>query len=700
MEKEIVKLGIDLGTTNTLACYIEKGKPKLLKFPGGTILPSVVYMEEDGRLLVGNTAYKRYPSDPVNGIRSSKTDMGDFNKKYTIRGKQFTPTDIAALILGEVKKTILKKMKKSEEEMTVEALITVPAYFDMNQKDETKRAGERAGLKVLGIITEPSAAAIANIKAAGIDKEKIFVVDLGGGTFDVSILEAVGNGYEPLAVGGNKHLGGDDFDKCIITKIKKFIEDDITIDLTSLETSKLSYKDYYLMVGQIEKEAREAKEALSEDMTYNVDIPNLFSYNNEPYNLERTISRTDFYSWAAPLFEQIKSVIYQVFTDRPEIRLADIDRVILAGGSCYIPKIKEDVESIFHKSTEAEIPRETMVVTGAAFVASSADGVSPDMIKDIISHSLGIRVLNKDNSVDEFEAILARGKVYPYKNTKTFTTTMDYQETVAIEIYEAGDQKENIKELFAHDGTPYHQLYGSFELNGIQKAKKGIPQIEVTFSYDGGNQLVVTAEDMLTHSKKTVQIEKGKKIETKNRVQPVSFELLIDISGSMKGKKIQEAKAAASKLVAEILDLKTHAIGIATFGDNAEGISRLSQNRQELLNKIARIDAGNNWTNMQAGIAYGSRVLSDNSKKKVLLIVTDGSPCTGGNDSRDETDTIQAADKAHAEGIDIITIAVGRSANSAFLHRIATSGMDYTIDSMDKLAETFETAVKQYLQVK
>jgi Ca-activated chloride channel family protein len=183
-------------------------------------------------------------------------------------------------------------------------------------------------------------------------------------------------------------------------------------------------------------------------------------------------------------------------------------------------------------------------------------------------------------------------------------------------------------------------------------------------------------------------------------VQPVSFELLIDISGSMKGNKIQEAKAAASKLVAEILDLKTHEIGIATFGDNAEEISQLSQNKQELLNKIERIDAGNHWTNMQAGIEYGSRILIKNSKKKVLLIVTDGSPCTGGSDSRDEANTKKAADKAHAEGIDIITIAVGRSANTGFLHRIATTGMDYTIDSMDKLAETFETAVKQYLQVK
>ena len=274
MEK--IRVGIDLGTTNTLACYMKDSKPALVKFPGGKMLPSVLYLKEDNTLLIGEKARKQGIFDPVNRICSSKTHMGDFKKKWELRGRKFTPTDVAAEILKEVKKRIIKKTK-ADADAEVEAVITVPAYFTSNQIDETKKAGEQAGMKVLGIVTEPRAAAIANIKELSIEQQKIIVVDLGGGTFDISILEANYDQYDTLAVDGDRMLGGDNFDERIYTYFKTLIEDDLGIDLGSQEASGLSYEEYYSTVGRIEEEACRAKEELSEQNEYEVVIPNLFT---------------------------------------------------------------------------------------------------------------------------------------------------------------------------------------------------------------------------------------------------------------------------------------------------------------------------------------------------------------------------------------------------------------------------------------
>lgn len=579
MEK--IRIGVDLGTTNTLACYMKGGKPDIIKFPGsGNLLPSILYLEENGSILIGEKARKRGVYDPLNSIRSSKTEMGNFNKVWTLRGRKFTPTDVATEILKEVKKGVIKKTK-AESNAEIEAVITVPAYFTSNQIDETKKAGERAGLTVLGIVTEPRVAAIANIKELGIEEQKVFVVDLGGGTFDVSILEANKMQYNTVAVDGDRRLGGDNFDERLFDYIRNYIEDDLGIDLSEQKTSGLSYNEYYSMIGRIQEAACEAKKELSDEDVYGVNIPHLFPYKNQNYFLEMEITREHFEDLCKDLFEKVTNRIYKVFQSIKNIEIKDIDNVILAGGSCYIPKIREDVEKIFKKSADTTMDRSTMVVVGACFIADTWDDLS-DRGRDIISHSLGIEILRNDGKLI-LSKLLKRGEVYPCSKKEMFTTTFDNQENVSITIYEAGSDKEDIEETETIDKNnqrkAVHDLYGSFELSGIQKAAKGVPQIEVTFEYDRSRLLTVTAEDKVTGAKKTVVVTKGVTAPITPHIEPVDFELLIDISGSMSGEPLAQAKQAAVKLINEIIDLNVHRLGIIGFGWRVEEISPLTKEK-------------------------------------------------------------------------------------------------------------------------
>lgn len=328
MEK--IRIGVDLGTTNTLVCYMKEGKPNIIKFPGsGNMLPSILYLEEDGSILVGEKARKKGVYDPLNSIRSSKTEMGNFKKTWTLRGHKFTPTDVATEILKEVKKGVIKKTK-AESNTEIEAIITVPAYFTSNQIDETKKAGERAGLTVLGIVTEPRAAAIANIKELRIEKQKVFVVDLGGGTFDISILEANKKQYNTVAVDGDRKLGGDNFDEKLFEYIKSYIEDDLGIDLKKQENSGLNYNEYYSMLGKIQEAACEAKKELSDEERYEIIIPNLFPYKNQTYSLEIMITREQFQELCKDLFEKVTNRIDKVFRETKGIEIKDIDNVIFS----------------------------------------------------------------------------------------------------------------------------------------------------------------------------------------------------------------------------------------------------------------------------------------------------------------------------------------------------------------------------------
>jgi len=696
MEK--FRIGVDLGTTNTLVCYMKGGKPMMLKFPGGNMLPSVLYVDEDNSILVGNLAKKKGKRDPLNQIRSSKTEMGNFEKKWVLRGRTFTPTDVATEILREVKKAVIKKVRP-EGDLEVEAVITVPAYFTANQIDETKRAGEQAGLTVLGIITEPRAAAIANIKENDIENQKILVADLGGGTFDVSLLEAGRAEYRTLAVDGDRRLGGDDFDERLATYIQSFIEDDLGIDLSSQSASGLEYNTYYRVMADIHEAACETKIELSEETSYEVIVANLLPYKDTMYSLQLPITREKFESLCEDLFRKIRDRISKVFVDTG-LTPDDVHSVILAGGSCYIPRIKADVEMFMGQSTDTTMDRSTMVAIGACFVADTWDDPAERDVMDIISHSLGIEVLRDDGTL-AFAKLLRRGDVYPCSASREFTTVSDNQERVAITIYEAGSDREDIEDLMESrpDGSqqPIHDLYGAFTLDGIRKARKGEPRIRVTFEYDRSRLLTVTAEDITedgTGARKRIQVTKGMRAEpAQGKADPVDFVLLIDVSYSMDGSPIRQAREATHKLVHEIIDLKTHQLGIVSFGSRVKEVCPLTSDQERLAQGIDGLTVYGG-TEMAGAIRMGAAALRGSKRRKVLLLVTDGDP-----NNRRSTD--DEARKAKQEGVDIITIAVGAGADQQYLAQLASKiDFAFSIKTMDQLGKIFRTAVERICPIK
>ena len=271
-------LGIDLGTTNTLACYFVGGKKRLLKFPPGeTMLPSVVFTDDDGKVTVGQMAQNQGVVQPDNMISSSKTFIGnlELNKTWNCGGKIYTPTDVATEILREVRRQFIKRVKL-DDNAEIGAVITVPAYFNDNQRDETRKAGEAAGFHVMWILEEPTAAAIEAVHEKQLDK-KVFVVDIGGGTFDLSVLEAdhENHTYRAVAIDGDDRLGGDNFDKIIQRKLISKIEDDVKINLDDAESAMLDETEYNKLMHRLLTEARKIKEGLSETQQYEVNLPNL-----------------------------------------------------------------------------------------------------------------------------------------------------------------------------------------------------------------------------------------------------------------------------------------------------------------------------------------------------------------------------------------------------------------------------------------
>ena len=524
-------VGIDLGTTNTLACYLKRGRPNFIRFAGsGEMLPSVLYVDEEKNIFVGEKAKKRGVIDPLNVIRSSKTYMADFGKTWTVHEKTFTPTQVAAEILSEVKRQIIKKLH-CDDDTKISAVITVPAYFTANQKDETKKAGVDAGFNVLQIITEPMAAAVAVVHELGLD-EKIFVVDLGGGTFDISVLQAdqANHTYRALDIDGDRKLGGDDFDALIYEYFIELIQRDTKLDLSEQEISGLDYNEYYSMTGRVREAAEDAKIALSEQETYTADLMNLFTYRGKTYDFTVDFTREKFNEICQPLFEKVTSRIKKFIANSDKFTLDEIGTVILAGGSCHIPKVKSDVEKIFGKRTDTQLDLGTLVAVGACFVAQTFSGVKTELepseklepaenqvaqtenqdvpaetekFEDIISHSLGVEVLAPDGISRVLSKIIFKGDVYPCEKTKLYTTTMDNQTTIPIYIYEAGSDCENIADIDAHE------YYGDLLLEIEDSAPAGVPVINVTFSYDKSGTLEVTARDETSGVNKTVTIKKG-----------------------------------------------------------------------------------------------------------------------------------------------------------------------------------------------
>ena len=676
-------VGIDLGTTNTLACYLKKGKPDLIRFPGsGKMIPSVLYVDEDGNISVGEMAKKAGVLNPLNVIRSSKTYMADAKKVWKINGREFTPTDVAAEILKEVKAKILKKLK-CPPETKVNTVITVPAYFTGNQKDETKKAGLKAGLNVMQIITEPMAAAVAAVRELELD-EKVFVVDLGGGTFDISVLkpDQKTHVYRALDIDGDRKLGGDDFDELLYSYLIGIIQDDLGLDLSSQKVSGLDFNEYYSMTGRVREAAELAKIDLSDSITCEIDLLNLFHYGGRNYDFHLELTREEFNDICQPLYEKITSRIKRFIDNSDKFKLNEISTIILAGGSCYIPKVREEVEKIFGKKADSQLNLDTLVVLGACFVAESINGGIEVEPQDILSHSLGIEVLSPKTKKMILSKILNKGDVYPCEFTKTYTTSQDNQTTVPIYVYEAGADAEDIEDIEAHE------YYGDVSLENIKKAPAKVPQIRVTFSYDQNGTLVVTAQDVQSGKKNLIEIKKGDKPVRQSIQAAVDFILLLDTSGSMSvNNAMEEAKLACQSLFREMIDFSVHRMGFITFDSNVKRLSPLTNDANKLERLLNEVFTGGT-TELLEALQMANSDLRSSTNKKVIIIATDGYPCP-----RDPYESLRYARTLKESGIRIVTIGAGQSIGEEFIHDISSPGDAYKINNMSELKKTFKTAL-------
>jgi molecular chaperone DnaK len=468
-------IGIDLGTTNSCVAVMEGGEPVVIaNAEGSRTTPSVVAFTKDGERLVGQIAKRQAITNPDRTISSIKRQMGT-TYKVTIDGKNYNPQEISAMIL--------QKLKADAEaylgETVTQAVITVPAYFSDSQRQATKDAGRIAGLEVLRIINEPTAASLAY----GLDKEnshKILVYDLGGGTFDVSILE-IGDGvFEVLATNGDTHLGGDDFDNRVIDYIADTFQRENGIDL---KKDRMAYQ-------RLKEAAEKAKIELSGAMTTNINLPFITADATGPKHLDMTLTRAKFNELTADLVEKTIGPMNNALKDAG-LTSAQIDKVILVGGSTRIPAVQDAVKKVTGKEPFKGINPDECVAIGAAIQAGVLGGEVKDvLLLDVTPLSLGL-----ETEGHIFTKLIERNTTIPTQKSQVFSTAADGQTTVEIHVLQG-------ERPMAYD----NKTLGRFQLTGIPSAPRGVPQIEVTFNIDRNGIVNVSAKDLGTGNEQKVTI--------------------------------------------------------------------------------------------------------------------------------------------------------------------------------------------------
>ena len=475
-------IGIDLGTTNSAVAVMEGGEPTIIaNVEGNRTTPSVVAFTKNGERLVGETAKRQAITNAARTITSIKREMGT-DYKVKIDDKEYSPEEISAMILQKIKSDVESYLG----ETVSEAVITVPAYFTDSQRQATKDAGKIAGLDVKRIINEPTAAALAYGMDKDTEQHKIMVFDLGGGTFDVSILE-IGDGvFEVLSTRGNNRLGGDDFDEVLMNYMISEFKKDNGIDLSKDVTAMQRLKDA----------AEKAKKELSTTMTTNVNLPFITAVDGAPVHLNMDIKRAKFEELASDLIDKTLVPVREALNDAG-LTASEIDKVLLVGGSTRIPAVQEAVKKLIGKEPQKDINPDECVAIGAAIQGGVLTGEVKDLLLlDVTPLSLGIETMG-----GVMTRLIERNTTIPAKKSQIFSTAADGQTAVDIHVLQ-GERE------FAHDNT----TLGRFQLTGIPAAPRGVPQIEVTFDIDANGIVNVHAKDLGSGNEQKITITASTKL--------------------------------------------------------------------------------------------------------------------------------------------------------------------------------------------
>lgn len=533
-------IGIDLGTTNSVGAVMMGAESEVYtNSDGDRLTPSVIAFTENGEILVGQQAKNQMITNPENTVRSIKRFMGrkfgevgteiktvpyqvisgpNGDVRVRTRSGDFAPPQISAMVL--------KKIKEAAEsflgESITKAVITVPAYFNDAQRQATKDAGKIAGLEVMRIINEPTAAALAY----GLDKKKqnikIAVFDLGGGTFDISVLELGDGVFEVKATNGDTHLGGDDFDQIIMDWLVAEFKRDNGIDLSSDKMAMQRLKDA----------AERAKKELSNVQSAQINLPFIASKDSKPYHMNYNLTRAKFEGLVDVLFKRLYDPCYKAIKDSG-FNVNEIDEVLLVGGATRTPKVQDIAKEIFKKEPSKKVNPDEVVALGAAIQAGVLTGEVKDiLLLDVTPLSLGIETLG-----GVFTKIIERNTTIPTKKSQIFTTAEDGQNAVSIRVFQGE------REIAAHN-----KLIGQFDLVGIPPSPRGVPQIEVTFDIDANGILHVSAKDLGTGKEQSIRIQASSGLN-EQEIQRMVREAEVHSEEDKRRKELIDVKNKADSVV-------------------------------------------------------------------------------------------------------------------------------------------------------